>query len=63
MKKRVLLLLSFTSLLASEIDYIKNLSVDVRTVYLNYDYDKGFPDAEAFATASRLDTSKKFFMD
>lgn len=43
-----------SNLFANEIDYIKNLSVDVRAVYIHYDYDKGFPDAEAFASSLKI---------
>ncbi len=54
MKKRILFLLSFSSLLATETNYIENLSVDLRAVYVNYDYDTGFSDTEAFATSLKI---------
>ena len=54
MKKIILIFISFGILLANEIDYMKNLSVDVRAVYINYDYDKGFSDAEAFASSLKI---------
>ncbi|NOQ30862.1 MAG: outer membrane porin, OprD family [Helicobacteraceae bacterium] len=54
MKKIHFLLLSFTSLFSNETNYLNNLSVDVRAVYVNYNYDKGFPDADAFATSLKI---------
>ncbi len=54
MKKIVLILMSFKVLLANEVDYKKNISLDIRATYINYNYDKGFPDSEAFATSLKI---------
>lgn len=54
MKKILLFLTPLTLLFASESISMQNLSVDVRAVYINYDYDTGFPDAEAFASSLKI---------
>lgn len=54
MKKITTLLFTSALLLNAEVDYTKNLSADIRAVYINYTYDKGYPDAEAFATSLKL---------
>lgn len=54
MKKIFLLLISSIVLFANETNNLVNLSLDLRAVYVNYDYDKGFTDAEAFATSLKL---------
>ena len=59
MKKVIFSCLATASLLSNEINYLDNLSVDVRAVYINYDYDKGFSDAEAFATSLKIKYEKE----
>ena len=54
MKKIFSLLFASLTLFASEIDYVKNLSLDVRAVYMNNDYDRGFDAAEAFAVSAKI---------
>jgi len=63
MKKMTLIMLSAMILIANEVDYTKNISVDVRVVYVNYDYDTGFPDAEAFATSLKLKYEQEIIED
>lgn len=38
-----------------------DIALDVRATYLHNDYDKGFPDAEAFATSLKLKYIKEIF--
>lgn len=52
--RKVLLLISPFLLLANEMSYTNNLSLDIRSVYINYDYDRGFDDAEAFVTSVKV---------
>ena len=54
MIKNVLLLSATVAALSAEVDYTKNISTDIRAVYVNYNYDRGFSDAEAFATSLKL---------
>lgn len=61
MKKTLLILIGFGVLFANEVDYTKNLSFDIRATYVNYDYDKGFPDAEAFASSLKVKYEQKLF--
>ncbi len=54
---RIIGLIFFTcaALLASSNDSeLKNISLDLRATYIHYDYDKGFSDAEAFASSLKL---------
>jgi len=54
LKKFITYLFSTLALLANETNNMENISLDVRAVYINYAYDKGLPDAEAFATSLKL---------
>ena len=57
----VLLLTVLSSLFANDVDYMKNISADIRVTYINYDYDKGFSDAEAFATSLKIKYEQEIF--
>ena len=54
MKKIFTLLFLSLSIFASEIDSKNNVSLDMRAIYMNNDYDRGFDDAEAFVTSVKL---------
>lgn len=54
MKKILFLCLCISTLFSSETNHLDNLSVDARMVYINYNYDRGFSDAEAFATTLKI---------
>ncbi len=56
MIKSIILLSSLFILTANADD---DIALDVRASYLNYDYDKGFHDAEAFASSLKLKYSKE----
>lgn len=58
MKTFSILFILFLALNA-ETNYKKNISTDIRTVYINYNYDKGFADAEAFAASLKLTYKQK----
>ena len=60
MQKLLSLFLLPLGVCASDTDYINNVSLDVRAVYINYDYDKGFDDAEAFVTSAKLKYEQTF---
>jgi len=60
-KSLLLLSLLTSSKLFAKIINKDDIHLDIRTTYINYDYDKGFPDAEAFASSLKLKykTTKK----
>lgn len=59
--KKVSLLLTPLFLLANELSPTQNISLDLRSVYINNDYKTGFDDAEAFATSAKLKYKHKMF--
>lgn len=62
---RILLILLLLSLgvIASDKRDTNNLSLDLRSVYVNYNYDRGFDNAEAFVTSAKIKYEQKFLDD
>ncbi len=59
MKKSLCIFLLLSSILFGA-DEKKPLALDLRSVYVNYKYDKGFPNANAFATSVKIKYEKEF---